>query len=74
MSKRKTTRPFLDAAAGAAYRSALRFDDRWDAMWEQCTLDGYPLPVRAGVQAAGHGEVLPEAQVVEWRGTNDGPD
>lgn len=63
----------LHAAVGAAYRSGLKFDERWDAIWEQCTLDGYLLSDGTGQQAADQGEVLPESQVVEWRRTNEGP-
>ena len=29
---------------GVRYRSALSFDEVWETLWEQCTLDGYLVP------------------------------
>jgi hypothetical protein len=34
----------IRGADGVQYRSAIRFDDQWESLWEQCTLDGYGLP------------------------------
>jgi hypothetical protein len=34
----------LDARHGVQYRGALKFDQRFDLLWEHGTLDGYLLP------------------------------
>jgi hypothetical protein len=52
----------LDGFNGVQYRSAIRFDDQWESLWEQCTLDGYRMPAEAGRLEMLDGHVLPDIQ------------
>jgi hypothetical protein len=46
----------LDSRQGVQYRGALKFDHRYDSLWELGTLDGYLLPDDpAVVPEKGHG-------------------
>lgn len=44
----RSTVASLTGTEGVRYRSALSFDEPWETLWEQCTLDGY-LVRTAGV-------------------------
>lgn len=55
----------IDARDGPSYRSAIRFDERWDSIWEQCTLDGYLMPGSARQPVVGNGHALPDVDVTE---------
>ncbi len=46
----RSTVASLTGTEGVRYRSALCFDETWETLWEQCTLDGYLMPA-AGVTA-----------------------
>jgi len=52
----------LEGFEGVQYRSALRFDDRWDSLWEHCTLDGYRMPTTAGGLEVFGGHALPDSR------------
>jgi hypothetical protein len=47
---------------GVKFGSAIRFDERWDSLWERCTLDGYRLPGLAGRLEPVEGHTLPGAE------------
>lgn len=49
----------LTGREGVQYSSALRFDERWDSLWERCTLDGYRLPRGAERREPLDGHSLP---------------
>jgi hypothetical protein len=51
----------LVGADGVQYRSAIRFDEQWDSLWERCTLDGYQLPVTSGRLEMVDGHTIPGA-------------
>ena len=38
----------LEGSDGVKYRSAIRFDEPWESLWERCTFDAYQLPEGAG--------------------------
>ena len=50
----------IEGAGGVQYRSAIRFDERWDSLWERCTLDGYLVPGKAGRLQPVDGHTLPD--------------
>jgi PilZ domain len=52
----------LDGFECVQYRSGIRFDDQWDSLWEQCTLEGYRMPTAAGGLDMLDGHVLPDVQ------------
>ena len=60
----------LDGFDGVQYRSAIRFDDQWESLWEQCTLDGYRMPAATGRSEMFDGHVLPD--IPETFGTEAG--
>lgn len=45
--------------AGVQYRSAIAFDNPWDALWEHCTLDGYQMPMAVEHFEMVDGHLLP---------------
>jgi hypothetical protein len=49
----------LTGRDGVRYRSALSFDEPWETLWEQCTLDGYLVPAAPAAPLAISGEPLP---------------
>jgi hypothetical protein len=49
---------------GVRYRSALSFDEPWETLWEQCTLDGYLVPAASAAPVASSGQPIPDAMVV----------
>lgn len=49
----------LVGAEGVTYRSAIRFDEQWDSLWERCTLDGYQLPGTRGRLEMLDGHTIP---------------
>jgi len=50
----------LEGSHGVRYRSAIRFEEHWDSLWEHCTLDGYRLPTSAGRFDVAEGHTLPD--------------
>jgi hypothetical protein len=51
----------LEGFEGVQYRSAIRFDERWDSLWEHCTLDGYRMPTTTGRLEVFDGHALPDS-------------
>jgi hypothetical protein len=49
----------LHAELGPAYRGALQFEERWDALWEPSTLDGSQMPGFTRLSASPRGHELP---------------
>jgi len=49
---------------GVRYRSALSFDEPWETLWEQCTLDGYLVPAASTAAIGSSGQPIPGAIVV----------
>jgi hypothetical protein len=51
----------LQGTTGVRYRTAIHFDERWDSIWERCTLDGYQPEVPEEFEVI-DGHDLPEAR------------
>ena len=49
---------------GVRYRSALSFDEVWETLWEQCTLDGYLVPAAPAAAVGSSGQPIPGVMVV----------
>ena len=60
----RSTVASLTGADGVRYRSALSFDEPWETLWEQCTLDGYLVPAAPPAAVAASGQPLPGVTVV----------
>jgi hypothetical protein len=52
----------LDSRRGVRYRGALKFDQRFEALWEPATLAGYRLPGEEPALSYAAGHVLPDGQ------------
>jgi hypothetical protein len=52
----------LDSRRGVRYRGALKFDHRFEALWEAATLEGYRLPGEQPALSRAGGHVLPDGQ------------
>jgi hypothetical protein len=52
----------LDSRRGVRYRGALKFDHRFEALWEAATLEGYRLPGEEPALGRAAGHTLPERQ------------
>lgn len=63
----------LDGSEGVKYRSAIRFDERWDSLWERCTLDGYRMPGTASRLEMVDGHALPDAREEGTQQPDGGP-
>ena len=60
----RSTVASLTGTDGVRYRCALSFDEPWETLWEQCTLDGYLVPAATSAAVAASGELLPGLMVV----------
>jgi hypothetical protein len=52
----------LDSRRGVRYRGALKFDHRFEALWEAATLEGYRLPGEQPALSPAGRYVLPDGQ------------
>ena len=55
----RSTVASLTGTDGVRYRCALSFDEPWETLWEQCTLDGYLVPAAPGAPVAASGQPIP---------------
>jgi hypothetical protein len=60
----RSTVASLTGTDGVRYRSALSFDEPWETLWEQCTLDGYLMPAAPSAAVGAAGQPLPGVMVV----------